>query len=189
MYVRAAQHMRASLPIHSVQLRRRLGILSGPSSQVFEEHKTLGWTREEVFDVVADVGTYEEFLPWCVGSKVLRDSLMRDSKSFDAELRIGFQGLDIRYISRVEAERPRMVQSRVVGSDLFHHLDSVWELRKGKRPGTTDLTFRVDFAFRSPLYQSFASVFLDEVCGAMITAFEERCRKCYGHEDEVLGRE
>ena len=183
--LRRALQRRILLTKHPVVFGRSLGILPGPSSQVFEERKTLGWKCDEVFDVVADVGTYKDFLPWCVGSRVLNDLSRRDSDCFDAELRIGFQGLDVCYISRVSTDRPRSVHSQVVDSDLFHHLDSVWELRHGRRPGTTDITFRIEFAFRSPLYQSFASIFLDEVCGAMVAAFENRCRQRYGCEEEV----
>ncbi len=67
-----------------------------------------------------------------------------------------------RYTSQVHLHPPGKVVSHVYDSTLFDHLDSTWEFKPGPLPGSTWLSFSVDFAFKSPLYHHIASVFFDE---------------------------
>lgn len=106
---------------------------------------------------------------------------------------------------QVTMERPDRILCEVSDTQLFRHLNSVWELRPGPRPRSTWVHLHVDFAFRNQLYQqasvygwmlpcscacrqprgSFcvvqaATVFFDEVVRRQIAAFESRCRILYG---------
>lgn len=85
-----------------------------------------------------------------------------------------------RYTSKVFLKKPQLVRSTVSDSTLFDHLDSTWSMKPGPQPNTTWLSFKVDFAFRSPLYKHIADVFFAEVQKQMMKAFEGRCRRLYG---------
>ncbi|CAI5982027.1 unnamed protein product, partial [Closterium sp. NIES-65] len=120
------------------------------------------YTPEQVFDVVAGVERYADFLPWCVGSHVL----WRAPDGMEAELEIGFHMLREKYLSLVTYKRPVFVTARSTDTGLFHHLDNHWEFSPGRFPGSCLLSFSVDFQFRSLLYTQFLDLFFDEVVQA-----------------------
>ncbi|CAI0558294.1 unnamed protein product [Linum tenue] len=143
----------------AVQRRRFLGCGDGEEggvlSKVYEERRVLGYSPEQLFDVVAAVDLYHGFVPWCQRSDVLK---RYPDGSFDAELEIGFKFLVESYVSHVELERPKMVKTTASQSGLFDHLINIWEFNPGPVPGSCDLHFLVDFKFQSPLYRQVSTV-------------------------------
>ena len=69
------------------------------------EQRVLPYTAEQLFDLVADVGRYPEFLPWCVGARIRE----RSDTLIVADLLIGFRMFRERFTSRVTLDRPRRV--------------------------------------------------------------------------------
>ncbi|KAJ8772864.1 hypothetical protein K2173_028041 [Erythroxylum novogranatense] len=137
-----------------VQKRRFLGCGDGEEggvlSKVYEERRVLGYSPNQLFDVVAAVDLYHGFVPWCQRSEIIKRF---PDGSFDAELEIGFKFLVESYISHVELERPKRIKTTSSESSLFDHLINIWEFNTGPVPGTCDLYFLVDFKFQSPLYR------------------------------------
>jgi coenzyme Q-binding protein COQ10 len=150
------------------------------------------YTPDQLFDVVADVGAYSQFVPWCVSSTVLPPPSddtppplalphpPPDHATLDAELRIGFNSFAEAYTSTVTLARPHTITSTVRGSAVFHHLDCVWRFAPGPLPATVWLSFGIDFAFKSAVYRHAASLFFDQVAARMVSAFEGRCGELYG---------
>lgn len=85
-----------------------------------------------------------------------------------------------RYTSRITLSPGHSVRSEVSESALFHHLDSTWEFHPGPTPGSCWIEFRLEFAFRSPLYRQAASLFFEEVVQHMMGAFQTRCGEVFG---------
>ena len=131
-----------------------------------------------MFDVVASVEHYKDFVPWCQNSTVVFQQI--DNTYVEAELEVGFQIFVEKYLSKVKLQRPTMISSHVGESTLFSHLNSSWKFQPGPTPESVWMTFHVDFAFKSPLYRHVASLFFEEVVEKMMGAFEGRCRKLYG---------
>lgn len=65
------------------------------------------YSQEQLFNVVAAVDMYEEFLPWCQRSRIIKRN---SDGSFNAELEIGFKFLVESYISHVELEKPKYIK-------------------------------------------------------------------------------
>lgn len=169
-----------------VQTRQFLGCGDGEEgilSRNYEERRVLGYSPEQLFDVVSAVDFYHGFVPWCQRSEILRHY---PDGSFDAELEIGFKFLVESYVSHVELDKPKRIKTTVSQSTLFEHLINIWEFNPGPVPGSCDLYFLVDFKFQSPLYRQIASVFFKEVASRMVGSFTERCRLIYGPEVRVL---
>ncbi|KAL5228398.1 hypothetical protein ABZP36_016663 [Zizania latifolia] len=152
-------------------------------SKVYEERRVMGYSPEQMFAVVAAVDLYEDFVPWCQRSRIIR---RHENGSFDAELEIGFKFLVESYVSRVEMEKPKYIKTTVSESGLFDHLINVWEFKPGPVPGTCDLYFLVDFKFQSPLYRQVASMFFKEVVSRLVGSFSDRCHRIYGPPIRVL---
>ncbi|XP_021651786.2 uncharacterized protein LOC110643633 [Hevea brasiliensis] len=171
----------------AAQKRRFLGRGDGQEggvlSNVYEERRVLGYSPEQLFDVVAAVDLYDGFVPWCQRSEILR---CHPDGSFDAELEIGFKFLVESYVSHVELNRPKSVKTTVSESTLFDHLINIWEFNPRPVPGTCELFFLVDFKFQSPLYRQVASMFFKEVVSRLVGSFNKRCRLIYGLGVPVL---
>lgn len=171
---------------NAVQSRQFLGCGDGEEgvlSKTYEERRVLGYSPEQLFDVVAAVDFYHGFVPWCQRSDIVRH---HPDGSFDAELEIGFKFLVESYVSHVELDRPKRIKTTVSHSTLFDHLINIWEFNPGPVPGSCNLYFLVDFKFQSPLYRQIASMFFKEVASRMVGSFTERCRLIYGPEVKVL---
>ncbi|OVA16437.1 hypothetical protein BVC80_243g50 [Macleaya cordata] len=170
-----------------IQKRRFLGCGDGSNGNVLskthEERRVLGYSPEQLFAVVAAVDLYEDFVPWCQRSKIIRHNA---DGSFDAELEIGFKFLVESYVSHVEMNKPKSIKTTVSESNLFDHLINIWEFNPGPVPGSCDLYFLVDFKFQSPLYRQVASVFFTEVATRLVGSFSDRCRMIYGPGVQVL---
>ncbi|KAG9147115.1 hypothetical protein Leryth_005352 [Lithospermum erythrorhizon] len=164
-----------------VQKRGFLGVGDGDEgnvlSKVYEEKRVLGYSPEQLFAVVSAVDMYEDFVPWCQRSTILRHF---PDGSFDAELEIGFKFLVESYVSHVEMKKPNFLKTTVSQSTLFDHLINIWQFNPGAVPGTCNLYFLVDFKFQSPLYRQIANMFFKEVVSRLVGSFDERCRLIYG---------
>ncbi|WOL07962.1 coenzyme Q-binding protein [Canna indica] len=152
-------------------------------SKIHEERRVIGYSPEQLFAVVAAVDMYEEFLPWCQRSKIIKRN---SDGSFDAELEIGFKFLVESYVSHVEMEKPKYIKTTASESGIFDHLINNWEFKPGPVPGTCDLYFLVDFKFQSPLYSQVASMFFMEVVSRLVSSFLDRCHRIYGPGVRVL---
>jgi ribosome-associated toxin RatA of RatAB toxin-antitoxin module len=83
--------------------------------------------------------------------------------------------------------RPRSIVVEAIDSIIFKELKSHWTFQSGPTPGSCWLEFKVEFCFRSPIYNQVASMFLDEVIKKMMASFEKRCEQLYGERSAVGG--
>ncbi|KAG8377610.1 hypothetical protein BUALT_Bualt08G0050900 [Buddleja alternifolia] len=160
------------------QRRGFFGFKAGAMENMqFEEKRVFGYSPEQLFNVVAAVDMYQDFLPWCQRSNIIR---RKPDGSFDAELQIGFKYLVESYVSHVELIKPNCIKTTSSQSSIFDHLINVWEFNPGPDPGTCNLYFLVDFKFQSPLYTQVSNVFFKEVVSRLVGSFNDRCRLIYG---------
>lgn len=139
------------------------------------EQRTLPFTPDQLFDLVADIGKYPEFLPWCVGARILdqKDDEIR------AELAIGYKAIRERFTSLVTLDRPnRRILVRYVEGP-FKYLENQWRFEP-LEPSGCRLDFHVDFEFRSRLMESLIGRFFGEAVRRMVRAFETRAADLYG---------
>ena len=138
------------------------------------ETRHLPYTPDQLFDLVADVAKYDEFLPWVVAIRVRSSS----ETETVADLVVGFNAFKERFTSRVEKERPaRICVDYIEGPLKFLHNE--WRFEPSAEGGT-DVQFAVDFAFKSRLFESLAGAMFDRALRRMIGAFEQRAAALYG---------
>ena len=139
------------------------------------EKKRLPYTPEQMFDLVADVRRYPEFLPWCVGAQVIS----RTENEQIADLTIGFKMFRETFRSRVTLERPHHVHVEYL-TGPFRYLNNHWHFQPV--PGGSEVSFFVDFEFKSRLLQAVIGTVFNEAVRLMVRAFERRAMALYGRE-------
>lgn len=141
------------------------------------ETRPLPYTPEQMFDLVADVARYPEFLPWVSAIRVRSNG----ETQMVADMIVGFKGLRETFTSRVEKARPGSVHVDYVDGPL-KHLHNDWAFRPDGKGGCL-VDFSVDFAFRNRVFEMLAGQMFDRALRKMINAFEERAARLYGDTD------
>jgi coenzyme Q-binding protein COQ10 len=138
------------------------------------EKRRLPYSAEQMFDLVADVSRYGEFLPWIVATRVKSDS----EHEMIADMLIGFKALREKFTSRVEKSRPHEINVNYVDGPL-RDLDNRWLFRP-LGPDACEIEFSVEFTFRNLLFEKLAGQYFDRAFRKMVAAFEERAAELYG---------
>jgi coenzyme Q-binding protein COQ10 len=138
------------------------------------EKKLLPYTREQLFDLVADIERYPEFLPWCVGARIRE----RNGDEILGDLLIGYKMVRERFTSRVVLNRPDRIDVSY-SEGPFKYLTNHW-LFEPQPNGGCLIDFYVDFEFRSKMLQKLMGMFFNEAVRRMVGAFEARAHALYG---------
>jgi coenzyme Q-binding protein COQ10 len=139
----------------------------------FADSKLVPYRPDQLFDLVADVGKYPQFLPWCVGARVRS----RTETDMIADMTIGFGPFHESFTSRVALDRPRLINVRYENGP-FRYLKNRWRFIEDPRGCRVD--FFVDFEFRSRILQAAIGVVFNEAVRRMVNAFQKRARDIYG---------
>ncbi|HLW28181.1 MAG TPA: type II toxin-antitoxin system RatA family toxin [Kiloniellales bacterium] len=148
------------------------------------ERRRLPYQPEQLYDLVADVERYPEFLPWCLGARIKR----REGNTLIADLIVGFKMIRERFTSRVvlhddeTAKHLRIDVTYVQGP--FKYLNNHWLFIPDEQGCMLD--FYVDFEFRSRLLQKVMQPLFNEAVRRMVGAFETRARELYGDPRKVI---
>ena len=153
----------------------------------YTEKRFLPYAPAQLFELVAAVDRYPEFLPWCLAARMRSAGTLPGTPRkalLVADLAIGFGLLRARYSSRVTLQPPRRIDVTCIEGP-FRYLDNHWAFdpvapSAGRPAGGTMITFRIEFAFRSSLLQSLMGVMFEEVASRMVAAFEGRAKQLYG---------
>jgi coenzyme Q-binding protein COQ10 len=137
------------------------------------ETRALPYSPEQMFDLVADVPSYAQFLPWVSAVRLKSDS----DTEMVADLMVGFKSLRERFTSRVKKDRPNSITVDYVDGPL-KYLHNAWAFRSDGQGGTL-IDFSVDFEFKSRIFEMIAGQMFDRALRKMIGAFEERAQALY----------
>ena len=141
------------------------------------ETRRLPYSAEQMFDLVADVGRYGEFLPWVVATRVRSDS----DTEMVADMVVGFKAIRERFTSRVTKDRPNEIAVHYVDGPLSE-LDNVWTFR-AIDADTCEIDFLVDFTFKNRMFERLAGQYFDRAFRKMVNAFELRAFDLYGNSN------
>lgn len=138
------------------------------------ESRELAFGAEQMFDLVADVARYPEFLPWVVATRVRSDS----EHEMVADMMVGFKALREKFTSKVHKDRPESIVVEYVDGPLSK-LENSWHF-EALGEGCCRIDFCVDFTFRNAVFEALAGQYLDRAFRKMVGAFEERAIQLYG---------
>lgn len=142
------------------------------------ETRVLPYTPRQMYDLVADVKRYPEFLPWCAATRVRMSEPEGDTQVMLADMVISFKVFREKFVTRVRLDPDRMrIDSEYIDGP-FRHMHSTWQFREAE--GGCEVDFHVDFEFRSAILQSVIGVVFNDAMQRIVRAFERRAAELYG---------
>ncbi|MFD1158031.1 type II toxin-antitoxin system RatA family toxin [Roseovarius aestuarii] len=143
------------------------------------ETRRLPYSAEQMYELVANVSRYPQFLPWTAAARVRSVTPQEDgSQVMDADLIISFKLFRERFRSRVVLwPEDRKIDTEYLDGP-FKHMKSNWVFTEAGEG--CDVSFFVDFEFRNKLLQKAAGLFFYEAMQRIVRAFEERAQQLYG---------
>jgi coenzyme Q-binding protein COQ10 len=141
------------------------------------ETRPLPYTAQQMYDLVADVGKYPQFLPWCAAARVRSVVPQGQSQVMAADLVISFKVFRERFGSRVVLwpERKRIETEYIDGP--FKYMKSSWDF--ADTPTGCDVSFHVDFEFKNAILQKIIGLVFNEAMQRIVRAFEQRAAELY----------
>lgn len=142
------------------------------------ETRTLPYSAQQMYDLVADVGSYPAFLPWCSAARVKSVTPQGNTEVMEADLVISFKVFRERFTSRVVL----MPDDKKIDTEYldgpFRYMKSNWAFRDVD--GGCEVSFFVDFAFRNMILQRLIGVVFNDAMQRIVRAFETRAEALYG---------
>ena len=143
-----------------------------------EVTRSLPYSIEQMYELVADIAKYPEFLPWCAGARIRSRRDVGMTEVIDADLIIAFKVFREKFGSRVTLlpQEWRIETDYIDGP--FKYLNNRWTF-KDTDTGC-DVTCFVDFEFKSMMLQSLIGMVFNDAMKRLIHAFEARAHDLYG---------
>ena len=138
------------------------------------ETRLLPYTPQQMFDLVADVARYPEFLPWCMGARIRE----QQADMLFADLMIGFKMVREKFTSKVWLHRAeRHIDVEYINGP-FRQLKNHWTF-VDEPSGGCRVEFFLEFEFSSLMLQKLIGVLFHEAVRRMVAAFETRAKQLY----------
>lgn len=143
------------------------------------EHRKLLYSADQMYQLVADVGKYPEFLPWCSAARIRSREIEDGSEIMLADLVISFKVFRERFGSKV---RLHPLEKKIETEYLdgpFKFLKSSWKFTVINET-ECEVDFFVNFEFKSRVLQGLIGVVFSEAMHRIVRAFEKRADDLYG---------
>lgn len=143
------------------------------------ETKILPYTAVQMYDLVADVASYPQFLPWTAAARIRSRVPIEGGEVMEADLVISFKVFRERFGSRVTLLPGQQTILTEYIDGPFKHLKSVWRFRD-LETGGCEVAFEVDFEFKNAILAGIIGLVFGEAMTRVVRAFEARAAKLYG---------
>ena len=143
-----------------------------------KENKFLSYSSQQMYNLVSDVGSYPEFLPWCAAARVNSIIDEGSDRVMSADLVISFKVFRERFCSEVRlSPKEYLIQTKYIDGP-FKYMNSTWQFNDCE-DGCT-VTFFVDFEFKSIILQGLIGLVFHDAMKRIVRAFEARADVLYG---------
>lgn len=139
----------------------------------FSVKKVLNFSDKQMFDLISDVNSYPEFLPWCNSTNIYNKS----NDVFYSDMEIGFKFINESFTSKVSVYTPNKVTSIAIKGP-FKKMNNIWEINYISK-NTCEVNLHIEFEFKSFLLQNIMGNLFENASKKMIIAFEERASNLY----------
>ena len=147
------------------------------------EKRLIHHTPQQMFDLVADIEKYPEFLPWCIATRIRKKGIEDGSDMMISDMVIGYKLFREKFTSKVVLQSPNRIDVSYFDGP-FNHLKNYWIFEPVSSAENSEkaclIDFYIDFKFKSGIFQSAIGAVFNKAVNRMIFAFEERANELYG---------
>lgn len=143
------------------------------------EQRHLPFSAQQMYDLVAGVGEYPKFLPWCSAARIRGTSYQQDTVILEADLVISFKVFREKFGSRVILYPKDLKIDTEYLDGPFRYMKSSWAFTEAA-DGGCEIDFFVDFEFKNAILQGIIGVVFNEAMQRIVRAFERRAVELYG---------
>ena len=141
---------------------------------VVQKSALVKYSAQQMFDLVDDIESYPQFLPWCSGSRVLR----REDDIVDGEIQISKAGFNRSFSTRNRLDRGGKIYLSLLEGP-FSSLEGVWSFMP-LREDASKISLDLEFEMPGKLANlAFGAVF-NQICNTMVSSFTSRAKQVYG---------
>ncbi len=131
------------------------------------------FSAQQMYDLVEDVESYPQFLPWCTGSELQEKS----ADSLQASIGIGMGALNASFTTRNRLTPPEHM-SMELQDGPFSSLQGNWNFSQLGDAGC-EVQLQVDFEFASRSQDLLFGAGFEKICGELVDAFVVRAQALY----------
>ena len=131
------------------------------------------YSAAQMFDLVADVEKYPEFMPWCGGAEVQT----RDEHGMQASILISFAGMKQRFTTRNTHVYPDRIDLELVDGP-FSSLIGHWEFQPLAEDACKVL-FTMEYAFSNRALEMVVGPVFNRIATSFIDSFTKRAQAKY----------
>lgn len=133
----------------------------------------LKYSVQQLFNLVVDVDSYPDFLPWVIAARIRR----RENQTVWVDLTIGTGFLRKSFSTVAQLEPPHRIDIKSYDA-LFERFEQKWNFESATEGGT-NIGYYVDFKFRSRLLQTLIGASFADRATTMVEAYRRRARQLY----------
>jgi len=146
----------------------------------FRATRRVKHAADEMFDLVADVERYPEFVPLCERLKVKRRTDGGEgTQILVADMTVAYGPLRETFTSQVTIDRPRLAVLVEYLDGPFRQLENRWRF-KSEGEKTSTVEFFIAYEFRSRALGLLMGAVFDKAFRRFAEAFERRADRIYG---------
>ena len=154
----------------------------------FSSKRRVHHTASQMFDLVADVERYPEFVPLCQSLKIRQRTPNADgTEIIIADMTVSFKLVRETFTSRVTLDRPNLKILVEYLKGPFSNLESRWTFEP-KSETDCDVGFFLSYEFRSRMLAMLMGTMFDTAFQRFAAAFEKRADAVYGKGGAVPGK-
>ena len=147
----------------------------------FETRRRVPHTARQMYDLVADVERYPEFLPLCEALRVKSRAQTPSGETLIVDMDVGYGVIRERLTSRVTLEPASLRIASAYVDGPFRHMDNRWTFADVPgTPGASEVVFFIDYEFKSVMLQLLMGAMFDAAFRKFTDAFERRAKAVYG---------
>ena len=141
-----------------------------------EKTALVKFSAQQMFDLVNDIESYPQFLPWCSQSRIIK----REGNIVEAELSNSKGGFQKAFSTRNELDMGKQMTVSLIDGP-FSHLAGVWQFQP-LREDASKILLNLDFELSGKLASlAFGAVF-NQICNTMVSSFTQRAKVVYAND-------
>jgi len=146
----------------------------------FSTKRRVPHSASDMFDLVADVGKYPEFVPMCADMRVRSQTDRGEGTTvMVATMTVAYKMIRQSYTSRATLDKPSLKILVEYLDGPFRRMQNRWTFHP-KGEDSCEVEFFIDYEFRSRTLAMLMGALFDTVFRRMATAFEKRADEIYG---------